>query len=305
MRAVIDRLSFSATSLLGICFALTLSGCNQTSGYLNNQAGKNLYEDGNYTAARRSFEQAMMDNPQSADYAFNVGAAMRKQGDVLGAERMFRHALTLDPGHHPASHGMASILRAQGRNAESLEVISAWNQTQPYSAESYVELAWLQQEDGDLAGAEQSLRQALRIKPNHPTALAHMGHIYQRTGRSREAAGLYRRSLAMNPYQPQVQSNLGQMAQPLGASPALQMTTIMPQVDPTLSPYPAPYATYRPTGPVPAYASQPMMPAPTGITPMPSGTMQGPVQLGAPIPLSNADPAHAPTVGALPSIAAF
>lgn len=327
MRAVTYRLSLGLAWLIWICMASTFCGCNQTSGYMNNQAGRGFYQQGNYTAARRSFEQALMDNPQKADYAFNVAAAMRKQGDVLGAERMYKHALTLNPGHQPAYHGMASMLRDQGRTAEADDLLTAWNQTQPYSAESYVEMAWMQQQNGDLASAERSLQQALRVDPRHPKALAHLGHIYQRTGRSQEAAGLYRRSLAMNPYQPQVQSNLAQTVQPAVPSAALQMAATMPQMDPTMAAGPSVYTTQMPVMPPDGMMmSQPPLPAPSVVTqpvpqwtpqpgevwsqPIPGATssmpVQQPVQLGPPIPLSYADPAHAPAPGSTaPMVSAF
>jgi Tfp pilus assembly protein PilF len=336
MREVTYRLSLGLAGLIWICIASTFCGCNQTSGYMNNQAGKGFYQQGNYTAARRSFEQALMDNPQKSDYAFNVAAAMRKQGDLLGAERMYKHALTINPNHQPAYHGMASMLREQGRTAEADDLLTAWNQTQPYSAESYVEVAWMQQQNGDLPGAERSLQQALRIDPRHPKALAHLGHIYQRTGRGGEAAGLYRQSLAMNPYQPQVQSNLGQLAQPAVPSAALQMAQQMPLSDPTMAAGPSVYTAQMPVMPADGmYMSQTAPPGsmapPPGAqwSPEPS-TMVGPaspygsplmapsygapaqspgsqpVQLGPLAPVSNADPAHAPIVGsAIPMVSAF
>ena len=323
MRAVTYRLSLGLACLIWICIASTFCGCNQASGYLNNQAGRNYYDQGNYTAARHSFERAMMDNPQRADYAFNVAASMKKQGDILAAERMYKHAMTLDPSHQPAYHGLAEMLKDQGRTAEAQDLLTAWNQTQPYDAESYVELAWLQQEQGDLPGAEQSLTRALRMNPRHPTALAHLGRIYHQTGRSGEAAGMYRRSLQMNPYQPEVQSSLAQLATPNTPSAATQMATAMPYADPTLSP--AQHTAYMPqaqfagppmSGVVPAQAmmpqpqphwsSHPQMLAPPhttspyyGSTPAPQ-----PVELGTPMPVGSADPAHAPApvVGSVPTV---
>jgi Tfp pilus assembly protein PilF len=330
MRTLTYRLSLGLAGLTWICVASTLCGCNQTSGYMNNQTGQGYYEQGNYTASRRAFERALMDNPQSADYAFNVAAAMRKQGDHLAAEKMYQHALSIDPSHQPAYHGLASMLREQGRTAEARELITGWNATQPYDAESHVEMAWLQQQDGDMAGAEQSLRQALRVNPQQPAAMAQLGQIYQQTGRSGQAAGLYQRSLYLNPYQPQVQSNLAQMYQPGGPSPSPQMVGAPPQMDPTMSAVAPPHFTYMPPGP---YANGAMMGQPPvappgpqqmthgqphpqamwgtpGATPTPyygaAPAMGAQGQFGAPLPLSNADPAHVPAVGAvMPMVPAF
>ena len=320
MRAVTYRIFLCLACVIWICIASTMCGCNQTNGFMNNRAGMSAYQQRDYTTARRSFERALADNPQSAHYAFNVAAAMRKQGDVLAAERIYKQALTLDPGHQPAYHGLASMLRDQGREGEAQELLTTWNATQPYRAESYVELAWLQQEQGDLAGAEGSLRRALQVNPRHPAALSHLGHIYQRTGRGQEASGMYQRSLVMNPYQPQVRSQLAQTQQPYFPSPALQMATTMPQRDPTLhaaAPV-VPQTTYRPLAPqnptvlaqpYPTWTAQQPVLAPyhRGTAAMPTA----PVYYGAaPIPApqtvqvspviraGNFDPAHVPMLSA-------
>lgn len=323
MRAVTYRIFLCLACVIWICIASTLCGCNQTTGFMNNRAGMSSYQQGDYTAARRAFERALADNPQSAHYAFNVAAATRKQGDVLAAERIYKHALTLDPGHQPAYHGLASMLRDQGREGEAQELLTTWNATQPYRAESHVELAWLQQEQGDLAGAEGSLRRALQVNPRHPAALSHLGHIYQRTGRGREASGMYQRSLVMNPYQPEVRSQLAQTQQPNFPSPALQMATTMPQRDPTLqAAAPAIQQTaYMPMAPqYPGSMAQPypawpvqqsvMAPPPMGLAPSAAAPVYygaeptlapRTVQAGQAIPVPNADPAHIPMMSAAPS----
>jgi Flp pilus assembly protein TadD len=196
----------------GLACLVGLSGCNQTSGLVMNESGKGYYSQGNYTAARRDFERALMDAPQNANYAFNLASAMHKQGDLIGAERMFRHALTLDPRHQPAHHEIASLLRAQGRVADAEAHLQEWAATQPYLPEAHIEQAWLQREQGHLAAAEQSLRTALQQQPNHPTAMSQLGQIYQDTGRVAQARELYQQSLALNPYQAELQSRQSQLS---------------------------------------------------------------------------------------------
>ncbi len=244
-------------SLLALGTLLFESGCNQTSGYVMNESGKGFYAQGNYTAARREFERALMDSPENPNYAFNVASAMKKQGDLIGAERMYQRALNLDPRHQPAHHEMASMLKEQGREEQAAAHIQEWVATQPYQPNAHIEQAWMQKQHGDLAGAEQSLRLALQQKPNHPAAMAQLADVYQQTGRSQEAHAMYRRSLALNPFQPEVRARVSglrgtqhaqpqtmasyappiqqfsQSAMPLpGASPIQQASYYQPQPQP-------------------------------------------------------------------------
>jgi tetratricopeptide (TPR) repeat protein len=229
----------AAFSLMSVAvLALYSSGCNTSSGWTRNQVGKSYYQSGNYTAARRSFEQALMNDPYNPDYAFNVAAAMQKQGDTLAAEQMYEHSLSLSPSHQPTYHALAGMLHDQGRTAEAQDLLTAWVETQPYTPESHVEMAWLQQEQGDMAGAEASLQTALKQNPRHTKAMAQLGQVYERSGRNSEAAALYNRSLAYNRSQPQVATRLNSMPATGGASPALMMAQQMPQFNPQFQVHP-------------------------------------------------------------------
>ena len=321
----------SCLLLFAVATSLVFSGCNQSNAFMMNESGKSLYSQGQFTAARREFERALIDNPDNPDYAFNVASAMRKQGDLIGAERMYRHALSLDPRHQPAHHGIAAMLVDQGRVAEADSHLREWADTQPYLPEAHIENAWLRQDMGDLPAAEQSLHRALQANPSHPVALAQLGHLYEVNGRPGEARMMYQRSLSGNPYQSEIKARMAEVGRhwtpPSGASVAAYPPG--PQWPVQQASY-QPYPSYTPTTPMPrqsvpfqGFASTPGPAPPFGFygQPMPSSgipqqmaapmpsptpTFTQPAQLGHPQPVTNADPAHVPlSMSAAPIVTPF
>lgn len=233
-----SRWAVGAAGILWVALAASLCGCSPVApvnGWVMNESGQAYYRRGDYRSARREFERALMDRPESADYAFNVAAAMDRQGDKLAAEKMYRHALSLDPSHQPSYHGLASMMHESGRSPEANDLLTTWAATQPYMAEPYVELGWLKQEQGDMEGADRALTRALRNNPRHSKALAQLGRVKGRRGHSDEAAADFARSLYMDPHQPQVRQDLASMEYDTSMSPALQMAAMMPKYDPTMA----------------------------------------------------------------------
>ena len=205
----------------GLCRALVLGlillnvgCCNGTSGWAMNRSGMKQYKRGNYAQARHQFARAIADDPYNADYRYNLAMAVQKQGDATSAEKIMRHNLTINAMHQPTYHSLAQVLTSQGRTPEAQDLITGWAETQPYVPEANIELAWIQRETGNVTGAEQSLRNALKTNPTHPTALAHLGQLYHENGRGEEATAYYQRSLAAKWDQPEVQSRLATLVEP-------------------------------------------------------------------------------------------
>jgi hypothetical protein len=148
------------------------------------------------------------------------------------AERYYRQALTIDPSHQPSYHGLAELMMDQGRGQEATAMLSTWAGTQPYIAESHVELAWLQRELGNNSGAVQSLERALDVNPNHATALAHMGQYYEEAGQLDEAVAYYQDSLHADWNQPEVHSRMAAASTGAGAESPMAATAMARGVHP-------------------------------------------------------------------------
>ncbi len=205
----ISRMTHPALKAAACLSVLVLmSGCCCTSGWIMNNSGMGYYQKGNYSMARGEFQRAVIDDPKNPDYRHNLAMSMQKQGDMASAEQVLRHNLSVDPMHQPTYHALTQILVSQQRTGEADLLLSEWRDTQPYVPEAYIEQAWFQHETGNKMAAEQNLQQALRLKPNHPVALAQLGQLYHETGQADQAASYYQRSLLSRWNQPEVHSRL-------------------------------------------------------------------------------------------------
>lgn len=268
--------------LLMACAGLLLvsTGCRATNGWAFNNSGKGYYAKGNYAMARDEFRRAAIDDPCNADYRHNLALAMKRTGDVAGAERVLRANLEqANAMHQPTYHSLSQLLVEQNRQPEAQQLLAGWAQTQPYVPEAHVELAWIQRESGNIPGAEQSLRQALQMNPQHPTATAHLGQLYQDSGQPDRAAAMYQRSLAARWQQPQVQSRMKMLSD--GSARFNSRSAMM--VNPGYG--------------QPTYAYGPQMPMAMGPTPISS-----PIISSQPQPMTNSNPlmAAAPSLGPTP-----
>jgi uncharacterized protein (TIGR02466 family) len=89
-------------------------------------------------------------------------------------------------------------------------------------AQACLQRGLAQQQAGDLAMAAQAYQEALRLVPDHPTALQLLGLVARREGNLPQAEALMRRSLAREPRQPHVWNNLGNVLEDSGQlQPAL------------------------------------------------------------------------------------
>jgi len=106
-----------------------------------------------------------------ATSAANLASELLRRDDAAGAERWARAARARDPGSADAAFNLGAALRRQEKLAEAVEPFAAAMRLEPaYEADCLAELGAIRALTGDPAGARELLGRALALDPRHPGA---------------------------------------------------------------------------------------------------------------------------------------
>jgi tetratricopeptide (TPR) repeat protein len=156
---------------------------------------------------------------------------------------LWRHAVALDPASAFAHFHLARALAIFGQRQEARAefdraIALVPDQLAPAKAVFYNSLGLTLQQEGDLAGAEQSYRQSLQIDGNNASTLSNLGNLYLARGDLGEALDAFARILRIRPGDPGACAQAARVAARLGrAAPELGSCRTPPRA--TDSPSPA------------------------------------------------------------------
>jgi len=140
------------------------------------------------------------------------------------SETLWRHAVAVDPESGFAHYHLAGAFSAAGQGAaaraEFERALALLPDRLPNAkAVFYASLGLLLQRQGDLTGAEQSYRSALRYSDDNVVALDSLGVIQARRGELRSALDSFARALRVMPGYPSACLNARRVAALLSVSP--------------------------------------------------------------------------------------
>jgi tetratricopeptide (TPR) repeat protein len=128
---------------------------------------------------------------------FLRGELAERQKHFEPAERLFRQVLDLDPSNAMTLNYLGYMLADKGtRLPEALAMIRKAVDLDPGNGAYLDSLGWVYFKMGQYELAEGNLRQALERNQTDPTVHEHMGDLYEKTGRIRQAATQWELSLA-------------------------------------------------------------------------------------------------------------
>jgi len=133
--------------------------------------------------ARRSFEEALVLDPEHEDALAGLGETLLKFGQQAAALRSFRR--TLELGYEDDIELMLQVGRAlfrEGLIEESREYFETAAQQSPDSAEAVSCIGYAQHRLGDDESAIATLRRALKLDEDHTEARIYLGNIFYDRG---------------------------------------------------------------------------------------------------------------------------
>ena len=231
--------------------ALPFQGVSETfeSGRNYLSYGSIFFQRGYFDQSAKAFQQALTNDPPSAEAAYGLGSAYLSQQKIAEARENFeratklqanypdtlanawnnigliaaqanstdeavedfREALRLSPDHLIALNNLGNAYRLQKNWDEAEKVFKHALEIDISDPEVNYGLAMVFAHDGDTAHAEQYLQMALKSRPNYPEALNNLGILYLRTQRRNDAVASFETCIRVAPEFDQSDLNLARV----------------------------------------------------------------------------------------------
>ncbi len=140
------------------------------------------------------------DNPAAW---FSLGVIEDKLGKLDKVVAAMEKVIALDPQHATALNYLGYTFADRNMRLEEAEkLILRALQVRPEDGYFLDSLAWVHYRRGDYPRAEDELRRALKLAPNDPVILEHLGDALQAQGKEEEAAARFEKAIAQGHEKP-------------------------------------------------------------------------------------------------------
>ena len=162
---------------------------------------------GQHTDAITSYKKAITIEPNYLDAYYNLGFALREQGNLEKAVENFNKVISLNPNYVDAYNNMAVTLEKQGKLEEALNAYKKAIAIKPDYADAHYNMATTLEKQGKLEDAVISYNKAISIKPDYADAYFNMASTLEAQGKLEEAIGAYKKTLDIKPDYSEAWSN--------------------------------------------------------------------------------------------------
>lgn len=141
-------------------------------------------------------ESALRAGVTQTEVKIKLGEYLAQSGQTAKAIQLLSSFGKDDPD---ALIALGNAYQMSGRNADAIKTFQHLNDVDPKNGVGYQNIGVIKLTANDVAGAEQSLRQALTVDPNLATTYTVMGVVFARTRRMDEAVAAWKRAVALDP----------------------------------------------------------------------------------------------------------
>ncbi len=211
--------------------------------------GAQFYQRGYLEQAEASFQQALQDDPSSAEALYGIGSVYLNQNKNAAARetferavklrgnfpdtlpdawnnlgviatresrvddsvRCFQKALELNPHHLLSLDNLGNAYRLQKRWDEARKVLERALEVAPQDAEANYSLGMVFAQTDDTGKAYEYLQRALKARPAYPEALNNLGVLYLVTRRPDQAVASFEECIRVAPGFDQAYLNLARL----------------------------------------------------------------------------------------------
>jgi tetratricopeptide (TPR) repeat protein len=168
-----------------------------------------LRDQGETDQAITHYRQAVALRPNYAEAHYNLGRLLVKKGEFSDAIAHYEKALAINPADAEAHNNLGATLFQRGRVEEAITHYNTALAIQPGYADASCNLANALLSKDDMDGAIVHYMACLALSPNQADAQYNLASVLLRTGRTDEAIDHYKKTLELRPENADAHANLG------------------------------------------------------------------------------------------------
>jgi Flp pilus assembly protein TadD len=176
------------------------------------EALSGLYErGGRLSEAVTVLTQALRKRPKDEQLLYALGTVYERKGDTQKSLEKMRSVLDVNPENANAMNFIGYLLADTGKDFEEAEkLLIRALELKPENASFLDSLGWIYFRRGDVDKALETLTHANTVSPNEPTINEHLGDVWARAQKKKDAADAYQRALNALKEDPDLAENKGQ-----------------------------------------------------------------------------------------------
>ena len=159
--------------------------------------GTVAFELGAMEDAEDAFRKAIKLEPGHPGAQFNLATVLLAKKGYADAIRLLEPLASGDPPHDGAAYNLAQAYRASGRSEEAVTTLAELLGRALDYPQANFSMGLLQEELGDLEGAEKSYRKEVEVQPQFLSAYLNLAALLERRSQMEEAVELLKQALTL------------------------------------------------------------------------------------------------------------